>query len=174
MAKATIVYIIDPQTNEVLMARKVRKVGTGFWFGYGGKIEAGQTPQECTIEETFEESGGVIKLSEEELEPVALIDFYKGEDTTPLVDTPLFSVLFYRALKTKASVGEPLTTDEMADPTWFPVDNLPWDEIMPGDELLLPQVLAGTPIKGWVHFTSNEKEVIGSSIENCTLAELVI
>ncbi|MFZ4499922.1 MAG: NUDIX domain-containing protein [Minisyncoccia bacterium] len=174
MAKATIVYIIDPETNEVLMARKVRKVGTGFWFGYGGKIEPGQTPQECTIEETLEESGGIIRLSEAELEPVALIEFYKGEHTVPKADAPLFSVLFYRALKTKASVGEPLTTDEMADPTWFPIDSLPWDEIMPGDELLLPQVLAGTPIKGWVHFTSDEKGVIGSSIENCSVGDLTI
>jgi hypothetical protein len=59
--QATIVYIIDPNTHEVLMAKKVRKVGVGYWFGYGGKIDEGQTAEESIIDEALKESGNIIK-----------------------------------------------------------------------------------------------------------------
>lgn len=42
MNRATIVYIVNSKTNEVLMAKKTRKVGVGYWFGYGGKINDGE------------------------------------------------------------------------------------------------------------------------------------
>lgn len=174
MAKATIVYIIDPETNEVLMAKKVRKVGIGCWFGYGGKIDETETASECIIRETREESDGVIHLVEEKLELVAQIDFYKGKDMAPEVDEPIFSTFCYRIFQNKLDVGTPLTTEEMANPTWFPVDNLPWSEMKVGDELFVPHILAGTPVKGWIHFSTDSKEIIESCVQECTRENLLI
>jgi ADP-ribose pyrophosphatase YjhB (NUDIX family) len=170
--KATIVYIIDPETNEVLMAKKVRKVGVGYWFGYGGKLEGDETPEDCTVRETFKESGKIIRLRQEDLEPVALMKFYNKTAQNPEIDEPSFEVLCYRVFMTKKDVGEPKTTGEMADPTWFPILHFP-PEMKPGDELFVPQILLGTPIKGSVHF-SDEKEVVWSSILPCKKEELTL
>lgn len=37
--KATLLYIIDPDTLELLLVTKCRGVGAGFLFGYGEKFE---------------------------------------------------------------------------------------------------------------------------------------
>ena len=44
----------------------------------------------------------------------------------------------------------------------------------PGDELFVPQILAGTLVKGWIRFTEDSKKVLGSLIESCTKEDLVI
>ena len=75
---------------------------------------------------------------------------------------------------TKKEVGKPETTDEMADPTWFPILNLPLDEMKPGDELFVPQVLLGTPIKGFIHFSDDSKQVIEPSIFPCKKEEITL
>lgn len=178
MLKATIVYIIDPDTQEVLMARKVRKVGIGYWFGYGGKIEEGQTPEECMFEETFKESGNVIRLKVENLERVALMKFFNGEDLDPVFDEPTFTVLCYRIFQRKSELGGiPQTTDEMSDPTWFHISRIPWNiagEMKPGDEVFVPKILSGELTKGYVHFSKDAKQVYSSTTTPCLIEDLVI
>ncbi len=166
--RATIIYLIDKDKGSVLMAKKTRKVGIGYWFGYGGKIDEGEDEDISVCRETKEESGG-IELDPKDLERVALIDFYKGADRP--FGQPTFRVLCYRVLTWK---GESSSTIEMADPTFFPINNLPLQEMKPGDELFVPQILAGTPVKGWIRFTDDSKAIIGSDIKPCSLEDLVI
>lgn len=164
MKKATIVYILERRGNQtyVLMAKKKKKIGIGKWFGYGGKIE-NESPRACAVRETREESVNII-LHEKTLTPVALVDFYKE-------DTLLFKTLFYT---TWDYSGEPEETDEMADPTWFNIDNLPWHDIKAGDDLIIPHVIREAPHKGFIRFSQDEKEVLEYSIVPCSTEDLVI
>lgn len=171
---ATIVYLVNPVEGTVIMAKKTRKVGIGYWFGYGGKIEADEDPETCTCRETADETGKKIgdvhiTILPEHLERVALIDFYKGVERPS--GNPTFRVLCYRATQW---TGEPIETDEMANPKPFPIDHLPWDEMKPGDELFVPQIIAGTPVKGWIRFRDDEKEVFDSDVNPCRIEDLVI
>lgn len=43
--------------------------------------------------------------------------------------------------------GEIRETEEMLNPTWFEINNLPLDELMPADKYWLPIVLNGKKIK---------------------------
>ncbi|MEW4353462.1 8-oxo-dGTP diphosphatase [Streptococcus pneumoniae] len=55
---ATICYIDNGK--ELLMLHRNKKkndVHAGKWIGVGGKLEAGETPQECAVREIFEETG---------------------------------------------------------------------------------------------------------------------
>ena len=55
---ATICYIDNGK--ELLMLHRNKKpndVHAGKWIGVGGKLERGETPQECAIREIFEETG---------------------------------------------------------------------------------------------------------------------
>ena len=171
--RATIVYIIDEIKQEVWMAKKARKVGTGYYFGYGGKIEEWQTPDENVVEETKDESGG-MEIFADKLERIALIDFYKG-DIKPKV--PTFRVLCYRTFD---FTGSPTTTEEMTDPKPFAIEDILLEKMKenplfkPGDELFVPQIIAGKLIKGWIHFSDDSSEVLGYEISPCTIEDLVI
>jgi len=168
MKKATCVYIIDSVAKDVLMARKTRKVGIGYWFGYGGKREGDESPEECTLRETKKETNG-IELDESQLERVAVIDFYKGE--TFIFGKPGFRVIFYRTFQLVDRIVD--ETEEMADPTWFSIDDLPFDQMMPGDKFFIPEVLAGIPVRGWIHFSDDEKTVFDHSVDRCLPEDLV-
>ncbi|MTB64685.1 NUDIX domain-containing protein [Streptococcus sp. zg-86] len=55
---ATICYLDNGK--ELLMLHRNKKendVHAGKWIGVGGKLEAGETPQECAVREIFEETG---------------------------------------------------------------------------------------------------------------------
>lgn len=58
MKVATLCYV--RQANQTLMVHRIKKANDmhqGKWNGLGGKLEAGETPEECAIREIHEESG---------------------------------------------------------------------------------------------------------------------
>lgn len=66
MKLATLCYINDG--NNTLMLHRVKKendMHQGKWNGLGGKLELGESPEECVIREVFEESG--LTISEPKL-----------------------------------------------------------------------------------------------------------
>lgn len=128
---ATLLFpVVD---GAVLLIRKRRGVGAGLYNGPGGKLEPGETPRECAVRETREEVRarpvGVSKLGE--------LDFVFGDD-------PFTYVHVYRA---DGLAGTPQETPE-ADPAWFPVDDVPYDEMWPDDRHWLPHLLDGEPFFG--------------------------
>ena len=55
---ATICYIDNGK--EILLLHRNKKpndIHAGKWIGVGGKLEKGETPQECAVREIFEETG---------------------------------------------------------------------------------------------------------------------
>ena len=62
MKIGTLCYIDDGQ--KTLMLHRIKKqndMHEGKWNGLGGKLESGETPEECIIREVHEESGLTIK-----------------------------------------------------------------------------------------------------------------
>jgi 8-oxo-dGTP diphosphatase len=58
MKLATLCYIRrDGQTLMVHRIKKSSDMHQGKWNGLGGKLEAGETPEECVLREVYEESG---------------------------------------------------------------------------------------------------------------------
>jgi 8-oxo-dGTP diphosphatase len=65
MKLATLCYL--KCTGKTLMVHRIKKTGdmhAGKWNGLGGKLEAGETPEECAIREIREESGLVVSQPE--------------------------------------------------------------------------------------------------------------
>ena len=52
-------YVIDPTTKRILLIRHRKNQR---WTQPGGHIEEGETPEECALRETYEETGVKIKL----------------------------------------------------------------------------------------------------------------
>ena len=50
--------------HKTLMLHRIKKkndIHEGKWNGLGGKLESGESPEECVIREVYEESGLIIK-----------------------------------------------------------------------------------------------------------------
>lgn len=71
--KTTILFPV--RGNDVLLAMKKQGFGVGWWNGYGGKLEDGESYEDAAIRETHEEGGLIIRS----LHHVASLHFYFGD-----------------------------------------------------------------------------------------------
>ncbi|MEK9157644.1 MAG: NUDIX domain-containing protein [Patescibacteria group bacterium] len=148
---ATLVFLMKPK--KILMAKKARKIGAGLWNGYGGGINEGEDSRVAAVRELEEESS--LHTDPKDLEKVALIDFYNTKtDGTKFI----CRVHVYFATIWSGGVKE---TEEMLQPTWFYLDKLPLDEMMPADREWLPPLLAGKKIIAKAYYGPFQKELLG-------------
>jgi len=148
MAKLFTVCIVQRE-GAVLLGRKKRGFGAGLWNGFGGKVEAGETPEEAVVRETQEEAG--IRVNG--LRKRGIITFTFEGKTEPM------EVHFW---STSEFAGEPSETEEMS-PRWFPVGALPYDDMFADDRHWFPLLLAGKDFGGRAHF-KDEYTIISHDI----------
>jgi 8-oxo-dGTP pyrophosphatase MutT (NUDIX family) len=142
----TAIPIITDVTNmlfidgdKILLGYKKRGFGQGKYNGFGGKPLNNETIKDAAIREAMEESGLIVT----ECNKVGVIDF--GESY-------LLSMHVYVATKWS---GEPKETDEM-QPEWFPLSDIPYDNMWKDDKYWLPLVLQGKKIKATFNFMNND------------------
>lgn len=79
MILATLCYVTrDECTLMVYRNKKANDIHEGKWNGLGGKIEAGETPEECVIREVYEESG--LSIRNPRLCGLLMFPAFKGND----------------------------------------------------------------------------------------------
>jgi len=152
---ATLCHLVDDDpaateqsaATETLLIHKKRGVGSGQWVGPGGKVEADEMVRECVVREVREEVGIVVQNPTK-----AGVFVYRSDDWDAVVHV-------FRATE---YVGTPEETEE-ADPRWFPVDDLPFDEMWQTDREWLPHVLDGETFRG--RFVYSDGEPVDVSIE---------
>jgi 8-oxo-dGTP diphosphatase len=131
---ATLVFV--QQGDEVLLIDKKRGLGKGKVNGPGGKVDPGETVEQCAIRECQEELG--IEVANIEC---------LGEHRFQFVDGYSIHCFVFR---TGAYTGEPRETPEAA-PRWTPVDAIPYDLMWEDDALWLPLLLRGQAFEGnWI------------------------
>ncbi len=116
---------------------KKRGFGMGWWNGFGGKVEAGETIEEAAMREMLEEAS----ISVSQVQEIGRLDFtFEGQD----------EVLDVRVFEAKKWTGEPQESEEMK-PQWFPIDEIPFKKMWPADEIWYPLMLAGKKCTGHFH-----------------------
>lgn len=80
MKLATLCYVkTDGKTLMIHRIKKENDMHQGKWNGLGGKLDPGETPEECVIREVYEESG--LTISEPSLKGVLTFPkFARNED----------------------------------------------------------------------------------------------
>ena len=138
MKTATLGIIL--QDGKILLGEKKKgEIGTGVLSVPGGKLDPGETLEECVVRETRQELE--IELDPATLELVARIDFYAmGE-----VD---FRVYVYRA---KILSGEIHETDDMI-PEWYPLNEDTFKRTYEADRHWLPKAARGEKFYANVYY----------------------
>lgn len=147
MKKATIIYPIDWKNRLVLLGEKQQKVAAGYLAGYGGKSEPKDRNFSHTSQrEFFEETGEGIRAQEEDFVLCAVIDFDLGYSEK---ESFKMKVFVYTIDFEKCS-GNFSDSDEMKNHDWFPLHEMPYNKMLPDNQLFLPKILKGERFTGQI------------------------
>lgn len=124
--------------SQILLGMKKRGFGEGWWNGFGGKLQPGETIEAAAVRECQEEAG----ITPTSISPCATLHFY-FEDSPEQLEVHVFLV--------EAFDGQPQESEEMR-PVWFSLDKIPYEKMWADDPYWLPQVLAGKKLAGTFWF----------------------
>jgi len=147
--QATLTYLIDGE--EVLLIEKKRGHGAGNFNGPGGKLEEDETPEQAAKREFREET----RVEVEDLEKVAELKFFFGGDPDQHV----------HVFMTEEYSGEAEETEE-ARPEWFPIKEMPYEDMWPDDEVWMPKMFSGEKFEAVFRFSQD-----GSKIKSYDFSE---
>lgn len=130
MNRKLLTLVLVVRGKSILLGMKKRGFGAGRWNGFGGKVEPGESIEEAARRETKEECGIGITA----MEAVGVHEFEFEKDRGNILEVHVFRVVDYK--------WEPVETEEMK-PAWYPIDQIPFNEMWPDDRYWIPIFLAG-------------------------------
>jgi 8-oxo-dGTP diphosphatase len=136
---ATLVFVV--KDGRILLIRKKRGLGAGKINGPGGRLEPGEAPID-----------GAVREVQEELRITPLNLRYAGENSFQFADGYSIHVHIFVASDYE---GTPVETEE-AVPLWFPLDEIPYDEMWVDDRLWVPHLLNGVTFSGRYIFDGDD------------------
>jgi len=150
--RAVICYL--KRGEEYLLLLKAQgKFGAGFWNAPGGKIKAGETPEEAAYREVQEETGLLLS----QLEKVGFLEFYFGAGKSrPDWTAEVFISTEFSGLERESNEGKL---------KWFSGKRLPLDQMWEDDRFWLPLMVDGIRFHGIFEFTADSKKLISHRIE---------
>lgn len=134
--------------DEVLIAEKQRKLGSGRLNGFGGKMEPQDHDIFATNAREVKEEVGLTLL---DAQKVGEIRFHNPSD-----DPELARMRVHLLTATKW-LGEPVETDEMKKPVWYRKDELDYSLFLAADRLFLPHVFRGRSVSGLIEYNDDWK-----------------
>ncbi len=126
MKLATLCYVIDKKHKKTLMLHRVKKENDfheGKWNGLGGKLEEGETPEECVVREVKEESG--LTIYRPEMRGFITFPLFDGKDD------------WYVFVFTADNFTGTLIDSSEGDLEWIPSDKLTELNLWDGDSVFL-------------------------------------
>jgi len=128
------------QDDKILLGEKKRgEIGIGVLSGPGGKLDPGETVEECVVRETREELE--IELDPSSLELIAVIDFFAADELD-------FRVYIFRA---RISSGEIHETADII-PGWYPINDSTFERTYESDRHWLPKAARGEKFRAKVYY----------------------
>lgn len=148
MGPATLCFLVDNDARKVLLGMKKRGFGSGWYNGYGGKINDGETIEQGAIRETFEECS--VRVSEQDLQKVAELYFkFPNKQEWDMI---------VHVFRIESWQGEPKEGEEMTA-EWFGFDKIPYDKMWDDDRYWLPMILEGKKLIGEFIFEEDNKKL---------------
>ncbi len=124
MKLATLVYL--KHNGHTLMLHRIKKandIHAGKWNGLGGKLEPGESPEQCAIREVKEESG--LEIRAPRLRGLLVFADFKGDD-------------WYVWVYTADTFSGDLIDSSEGRLEWIPDSQLPALNLWPSDLIFFP------------------------------------
>ncbi len=124
MKLATLCYV--KHNRHTLMIHRIKKAGDiheGKWNGLGGKLEPGESPEQCVIREVREESG--LEIENPRYHGLLVFVDFKGDD-------------WYVWVFTAEKFSGELTESGEGRLEWIPNEDIPSLRLWPSDLVFLP------------------------------------
>ncbi len=150
MFDVVVVYLTrrTGESTEILLGHKARGLGTGRLVGPGGKVLPGEDIKIAASREVKEEVG--ITVLPEHLHHMATL-------TYPFTGRPNNSQRSFVFTATEF-FGVAAPSDELT-PAWYPVGNIPWEQMWDDAKLWLPRVLGGQFIEATLTIGPDDRVV---------------
>ena len=132
--KKVLTLCIVHNRHHVLLGMKKRGFGEGKWNGFGGKVNPGESIEGATRRELFEEAGVISN----NITKIGTLDF-SWQDKPEILEVHIF--------KTDGFGGEAVESEEMK-PSWFHINDIPYDDMWPDDKFWLPMLIFDQKFKG--------------------------
>ena len=144
MKRTTICYI--EKENQYLMLYRNKKkedYNKGKWIGIGGKIESGETPEQCILREVKEETG--LTLTAYQYRGIIRFTFDLWEDE---------EMYLYTATDFEGELNKECSEGELA---WCPINEVMNLNTWEGDRIFLQKLIDGeTGIDLTLHYKGDE------------------
>jgi 8-oxo-dGTP pyrophosphatase MutT (NUDIX family) len=152
-----LIYLIrkGPQGPEILLPVKaptekaLRRGLANKRNSYGGGLEDSDTSHLSSVLRELFEEGGIV-LPNSEVQEAAIITFHNNWGD--------YECHFF--ISYIVDEVSPKESREMINPQWFPVDDPPYHDMMEGDTLILPRIIARGPsheevVRGEIWYDKN-------------------
>lgn len=139
----TLVLLFN-DNNQILLGKKKYWLGKGYWNGFGGKIEKGETIKQAAIRELQEESWVVLLEKDLKLQAVLRFNWIANPDQN-------YDGIVYTA---RYNWNDCIETDEMI-PQWRDIDSIPYDQMWEDDKYRLPSLLVWKYVKFQANFSDD-------------------
>jgi ADP-ribose pyrophosphatase YjhB (NUDIX family) len=135
------------KNDTICLSKKLQRLGSGKYNGYGGGLEETESPEQAAIRELKEES--TVDAYIKDLEKRAVINFYFPHESH---NNQRVHVYFLKEWD-----GTPDKTEEMDKPIWFSMNNLPYNQMWASDEEWLHYLIEGKKIKAEFVWTKDRQ-----------------
>lgn len=142
--RKVVTLVIIHEGGKVLLGMKKDGFGGGWWNGFGGKVEPGETVEEAAHRELKEEAGIEVGT----LEKAGML-YFDIEGDERLHEGHVF--------RGSDVIGEPVETSEMITPRWFDESEIPYDTMWKGDDAWIPLFLEGRTFEGIMTFNAKHE-----------------
>lgn len=149
MRQVTLLFLLNDDTQEILLAMKKRGFGAGKLNGVGGKVGEGESIEAAAVREAQEEIS--VTIAPQDIVQVSDITFHFEQKPEWTQHCNIFFV--------RRWVGEPQESEEMS-PQWVSRNEIPYEKMWVDDKYWLPLVLSGDYIKAEFNFTNDGSQIV--------------
>ncbi len=144
--RKVVTLVMVHEGGRVLLAKKKAGFGGGWWNGFGGKVQPGESVEVAARRELMEEAGIDVRT----LEKAGML-YFDIEGDEQLHEGHIF--------RGSGVIGEPIETEEMEKAEWFAEDRVPYTEMWQGDDAWMPLFLEGKTFEGVMAFNARHELV---------------